>query len=110
MTAIKEAATRAAAMAAAKAILRVEDLRTEFRTGDGIAVAVDGLSLDLREGETLAIVGESGSGKSVTALSLLRLIPEPPGRIVSGSAWFGGRDLLKLTTRRSSRFAATRSR
>ena len=66
-------------------VLRVDDLRTHFQTRWGTVKAVDGISFDLRRGETLGIVGESGSGKSVTMLSLMRLIPMPPGRIVSTS-------------------------
>ena len=77
-------------------LLAVEDLRTHFLTGDGVVRAVDGVSFEVRAGETLALVGESGSGKSVTALSILRLVPEPPGKIVSGRLRFQGRDLLAL--------------
>ncbi len=77
-------------------LLRVRDLSVSFRTPRGTVRAVQSLSFDLAAGETLAIVGESGSGKSVTALSLLRLIPDPPGRIDSGEILFEGRDLLKL--------------
>ena len=77
-------------------LLDVRDLRTYFDTDDGVVKAVDGVSFQLRRGETLGIVGESGSGKSVTNLSLLRLIPEPPGRIVSGEVIFQGQDILKL--------------
>ena len=77
-------------------ILEVADLRTWFFTRDGVVRAVDGVSFHVIPGETLAIVGESGCGKSVTALSVLRLIPSPPGRIVSGSIRFAGRDLLGL--------------
>ena len=65
-------------------VLEVNDLKTYFYTDDGIVKAVDGVSFDLKKGETLGIVGETGSGKSVTALSILRLIPEPPGKIVNG--------------------------
>ena len=79
------------------ALLRVEHLETHFVTDGGTIRAVDDVSLDLRPGETLAVVGESGSGKSVTALSLLRLVPQPPGRIAGGQVWFRGRDLLRLT-------------
>jgi oligopeptide transport system ATP-binding protein len=77
-------------------LLSVRDLCVSFRSPRGPVRAVDGLSFDLAEGETLAIVGESGSGKSVTALSLLRLIPDPPGRIESGEVRFDGVDLLRL--------------
>jgi peptide/nickel transport system ATP-binding protein len=78
-------------------LLEVADLRTWFFTRDGIVRAVDGVSFHVTPGETLAIVGESGCGKSVTALSVLRLIPSPPGRIVSGKIRFAGRDLLDLS-------------
>jgi peptide/nickel transport system ATP-binding protein len=78
-------------------ILDIADLRTWFFTRDGVVRAVDGVSFQVFPGETLAIVGESGCGKSVTALSILRLIPSPPGRIVSGSIRFAGRDLLDLS-------------
>ena len=78
-------------------VLKVDDLRTYFTTRWGTVKAVDGISFDLRRGETLGIVGESGSGKSVTMLSLMRLIPVPPGRIVSGSIELDGDDLLQLS-------------
>ncbi|MBI3198908.1 MAG: ABC transporter ATP-binding protein, partial [Rhodospirillales bacterium] len=77
-------------------LLSVRNLSTEFRTERGTVKAVDDVSFDLAAGETLAIVGESGSGKSVTAMSILRLIPDPPGRISAGEVVFDGRDLLKL--------------
>jgi oligopeptide/dipeptide ABC transporter ATP-binding protein len=77
-------------------LLSIRDLVVEFKTEDGVVHAVDGVSYDLFPGETLGIVGESGSGKSVSTLALLGLIPQPPGRIVSGTATFKGRDLLKL--------------
>src|SRR2546426_8763331 len=80
-------------------LLEVKDLRTYFETEDGTVKAVDGVSFELKQGETLGIVGESGSGKSVANLSLMRLIPDPPGKIVSGSIIFDGRDVLKLTPR-----------
>jgi oligopeptide transport system ATP-binding protein len=80
-------------------LLEVKDLRTYFETEDGVVKAVDGVSFALKQGETLGIVGESGSGKSVANLSLMRLIPEPPGKIVSGEILFDGRDVLKLSTR-----------
>src|ERR671922_1344327 len=76
-------------------LLAVENLQTHFRTPDGVNRAVDGVSFEVAEGETLAVVGESGCGKSVTASSILRLIPEPPGRI-AGTIRFQGMDLLKL--------------
>ncbi|HEU4381369.1 MAG TPA: ABC transporter ATP-binding protein [Hyphomicrobiaceae bacterium] len=79
------------------ALLEIENLQTHFRTPDGVNRAVDGLSLKIEAGQTLAIVGESGCGKSVTAMSVLRLIPEPPGKI-GGRITFGGRDLLSLST------------
>jgi len=78
------------------AILQVRDLRTEFRTEGGIVRAVDGVSFEVERGRTLGIVGESGSGKSVTNLSILRLIPDPPGRITHGSIVFDGQNLLGL--------------
>src|ERR671914_630030 len=77
-------------------ILSVKDLRTYFETEDGTVKAVDGITFDLERGETLGIVGESGSGKSVTNLSIIRLIPQPPGRIVSGEVVFHGQDILTL--------------
>ncbi len=80
-------------------LLEVKDLRTYFETEDGVVKAVDGVSFALKQGETLGIVGESGSGKSVANLSLMRLIPEPPGKIVSGEILFDGRDVLKLSPR-----------
>jgi len=78
-------------------LLSVRDLRTYFHTRSGIYRAVDGVSFDLARGETLGIVGESGSGKSVTCYSLMGLVPQPPGRIESGSAVFDGIDLLKCS-------------
>src|SRR3954471_23773307 len=80
------------------ALLEVENLQTHFRTPEGVNRAVDGVSFHVDEGETLAIVGESGCGKSVTSMSLMRLIPEPPGKI-AGAIRFQGRDLLKLSER-----------
>jgi oligopeptide/dipeptide ABC transporter ATP-binding protein len=78
-------------------LLEVENLQTHFETSGGLIRAVDGISYEVGEGETVAVVGESGCGKSVGALSILRLIPNPPGRVVGGSIRFDGRDLLKLS-------------
>jgi oligopeptide/dipeptide ABC transporter ATP-binding protein len=81
-----------------KTILAVKGLKTCFYTDGSIIAAVDNVNFTLREGETLGIVGESGCGKSVTALSILGLIPDPPGKIVSGEILFDGRDLLKMSS------------
>jgi peptide/nickel transport system ATP-binding protein len=78
-------------------LMQVLNLKTYFHTEGGTAKAVDGVDFDIFPGEVLGLVGESGSGKSVTALSILRLIPDPPGKIVEGSITFKGRDLLKLS-------------
>ncbi len=77
-------------------LLDVKDLRTEFHTQDGIVHAVNGVSFSVDEGETLGLVGESGCGKSVSVLSVMRLIPQPPGKITTGQVLFQGRDLLKV--------------
>ena len=77
-------------------LLEVKDLKTYFYTQSGIVKAVDGVSFSINEGETLGLVGESGSGKSVTSLSIMRLIPDPPGKILGGEIKFMGEDLLKL--------------
>jgi len=77
-------------------LLEVRDLKTHFFTQAGVVKAVDGVSYDLAEGETLGLVGESGCGKSVSALSLMRLIPDPPGKTVGGEVIFAGQNLLKL--------------
>jgi oligopeptide transport system ATP-binding protein len=77
-------------------LLQVRNLRTYFYTEAGVVKAVDEVSYDLKEGETLGLVGESGCGKSVSALSVLRLIPNPPGKIVGGEIFFEGKDLLKM--------------
>lgn len=78
-------------------LLEVRNLCTYFHTEEGLGKAVDGVSFELRRGETLGLVGESGCGKSVSALSVMRLIPQPPGQIESGEILFGGRDLLRLS-------------
>ena len=79
-----------------KTLLEIKNLKTHFFTHEGTVKAVDGVSFKINQGETLGIVGESGSGKSVTALSVMRLIPHPPGKIVGGEIYFEGKDLLKL--------------
>ena len=77
-------------------LLEVKDLRTEFHTQDGVVHAVNGVTFHVDEGETLGLVGESGCGKSVSVLSVMRLIPQPPGKIPAGQVMFQGRDLLKV--------------
>src|SRR5246500_1524427 len=91
------------------ALLEVDDLQTHFRTPDGVTRAVDGISFAVEAGETVAIVGESGCGKSVTANSILRLVPQPPGKI-GGAIRFQGRDLLKLSERAMREVRATNIR
>ncbi len=81
----------------AERLLEVNDLATYFFTADGVVKAVDGITYHIDEGESVAIVGESGCGKSVSALSVMRLIASPPGRIVHGEVIFEGNDILKLT-------------
>lgn len=78
-------------------LLQVKDLKTYFYTDDGVVKAVDGVNFEVEAGKTIGVVGESGCGKSITAMSILRLIPDPPGRIVNGEIMFDGRDLTKLT-------------
>ena len=78
------------------AILRITDLRTYFYTGEGVVKAVDGVNLTIPKGESMGLVGESGCGKTVTAYSILQLVPNPPGKIVSGQIHFKGRDLVQL--------------
>src|SRR4029077_104723 len=90
-------APRAAGVTMPDALLRVEDLHTHFFTLDGVTRAVDGVDLVVHAGETLGIVGESGCGKSVTALSIMRLLPAKLGRVVSGTIRFDGEDLLALS-------------
>ncbi len=90
-------------------LLEVRALHTEFRTGAGLVRAVDGISYTVEHGETVAIVGESGSGKSVGALSILRLIPDPPGRITGGEILFDGKDLRGSPRPRCARSAAATS-
>jgi ABC-type dipeptide/oligopeptide/nickel transport system ATPase subunit len=78
-------------------LLDVINLKTQFFTRDGVVKAVDGVSFGMNQGETLGVVGGSGSGKTMTAFSIMRLVPEPPGRIVSGRIMFQGKDLLQLS-------------
>jgi peptide/nickel transport system ATP-binding protein len=84
-------------------VLRIENLRVSFATRAGRLRAVDGIDLEVHAGETLGVVGESGCGKSVSALAVLRLLPEPPARIDAGHVWFDGEDLLALPTERLRR-------
>ena len=84
-------------MADTTSILEVEDLRVEFKTRRGVASVLNGVSFDVRAGETLCVVGESGCGKSMTALALLRLIPSPPGRIAAGQVRFDGQNLVQAS-------------
>ncbi len=81
-------------------LLRIEDLRVEFDTRDGVATVIDGLDISLYPGEILGIVGESGCGKSMTALSIMRLVPMPPGRIAKGTILLDGEDLLQVSEKR----------
>ena len=78
-------------------LIEVKNLQTKFYTQDGVVNAVNGVSFHVDEGETLGIVGESGCGKSVSVLSVMRLIPMPPGKITAGEVWFQGRDLTKIS-------------
>src|SRR5688572_15499160 len=94
--------TRDAARAGARQpngqpLLDIKGLKTQFFTQDGVVKAVDDVSFYVMPGETLGVVGESGSGKSMTGLSIMRLIPNPPGKIVNGEVVFNGRDVLKMT-------------
>jgi len=94
-----EAADRSGTARREDALLTVEDLRTYFYTKEGEVPAVDGVDFEIDEGETLGLVGESGSGKSVSALSILRLVPDPPGKIVGGSIQFEDRELTEVSDR-----------
>jgi len=97
MSTVPETAFAAPQAEGTAPVLEVEDLRTWFDTRDGVVKAVEGLSFDLRPGEILGVVGESGCGKSITSLSIMQLVPSPPGRYASGSIRFKERDLLKLS-------------
>jgi len=90
-------ASRAAAQRNGQPLLEVKNLKTQFFTQDGVVKAVDDVSFYVMPGETLGVVGESGSGKSMTGLSIMRLIPNPPGKIVNGEILFNGRDVLKMS-------------
>lgn len=78
-------------------LLNIKDLSIQYKTEDGVVKAVNGINLDLKEGETLGLVGETGAGKTTTALGIMRLIPNPPGEIIGGNVEFEGRDLLSLS-------------
>src|SRR5262249_35218941 len=86
--------------AMAERLLDVKNLKTHFFTDEGVVRAVDGVDLYIDQGETLGVVGESGCGKSVTALSIMKLIPQPPGRIVEGEINYGGTNLVNLPANR----------
>jgi len=94
----------------AERLLEVKGLKTYFFTDEGVVRAVDGIDFHINRGETLGIVGESGSGKSVTALSIMRLIPTPPGRIVAGAITYNGRNLLELPPAQMRKIPVKRSR
>jgi ABC-type dipeptide/oligopeptide/nickel transport system ATPase component len=90
-------------------LLEIRGLTTAFHTDEGSLRAVDDVSLVIPRGATVGVVGESGCGKSVTALSVMRLVPEPPGKLEAGEILFEGRDLMKLSERRCAACAATTS-
>ena len=94
----------------AERLLEIRGLKTQFKTDDGMVRAVDGVDLIIDRGETLGVVGESGCGKTVTAMTVLKLIQMPPGRIVDGQVLWQGRDLVPLGPTRCGRSAAKRSR
>ena len=93
----RTASAHAPSTESTQTVLQIEDLQTHFFTPVGVVRAVDGVSYTLKSGETLGVVGESGCGKSVSALSILRLVANPPGRIVGGAIRFEGRNLLDLS-------------
>ena len=99
----------ATAAQAQDTILEIRDLKTYFYTPEGVVRAVDGVTYSLKAGETLGVVGESGCGKTVTALSILRLIPEPPGKIFGGGIFFEGRDLTQISARELRKVRGNRS-
>ena len=90
-------------------LLEVQDLKTYFKVKAGRVRAVDGVSFEIRPGEKLGMVGESGCGKSVTALSIMRLLPQPPGEIAGGSVLFEDQELLDYLKVRCRRYAGVRS-
>src|SRR5207244_9681555 len=92
-----ESVARAGFKRNADKLLEVRGLKTQFFTADGVIQAVDDVSFDVGYGETLGLVGESACGKSVSALSIARLVPDPPGKIVAGTSMFDGIDILKLS-------------
>ena len=89
-------------------LLEIKGLKTHFATDDGMVQAVDGVDIAIDKGETLCVVGESGCGKTVTAMSILKLIAMPPGRIVAGQILFEGRDLVPLDQQRAATTSAPR--
>ena len=91
-------------------LISVRDLRTYFYTHEGVVQAVNGVSFDARAGETVALVGESGCGKSVTSLSIMRLVADPPGKIVSGEVMFEGENLLAHGRTRTAPHSRRRNR
>ena len=99
-----------AAATDAEPLLSVEDLRVHFHTDNGVVRAVDGVSWTVRPGETLGIVGESGSGKSVSAMTIMGLVPSPPAKFPSGRIIFRGEDLLTASEAGCARCAARKSR
>lgn len=91
-----------------KKLLEIKNLKTYFYTDKKEIKAVDGIDLTINQGETVALVGESGSGKSITSLSIMKLIPQPPGKIVEGEIWFEGKDLVKSTEKEMNRIRGNR--
>src|SRR6478609_10972694 len=94
---VDPSSTGKSATAANAPLLEVKGLRTQFMTQDGVVKAVDDVSFYVMPGETLGVVGESGSGKSMTGLSIMRLIPSPPGKIATGEIIFNGQDILQMS-------------
>ncbi len=94
---VNPSASGATATAGTQPLLEVKNLKTQFMTQDGVVKAVDDVSFYVMPGETLGVVGESGSGKSMTGLSIMRLIPSPPGKIAAGEVIFEGKDILKMS-------------